>query len=210
VTLEEVDPSEIRVTLEPREEKYVPVSPVVAGEPAPGFEVVGRSTSPQAALISGPRSAVAAMQRIETATVDVSGRRESFTQRVPLAPRNRLIEVRDQSQRTVDLRIEIVEQPVTEQFDGVQVEVINNRYQVQVNPSALGVALSGPPSVLAQIDPEQMRLVIDAAELEPQEDDYRIEPAVRFEQTELGERVEVVAMYPQRVIDVHIFREPVR
>ena len=113
-------------------------------------------------------------------------------------------------QRTVELRIEIVEQAINEQFDDIEVVVINNRFQVAVNPQVLGVVLSGPPSVLAELDVAQMRVVIDAEELEPSADDYFIEPTVEFDQIALGERVEIVALYPQRRINVHVFQQPAR
>jgi hypothetical protein len=113
-------------------------------------------------------------------------------------------------QRTVELRIEIVEQAINEQFDDIAVVVINNRFQVAVNPQVLGVVFSGPPSVLAELDVAQIRMVIDAEELEPRADDYLIEPTVEFDQVALGERVEVVALYPQRRINVHVFQQPAR
>jgi len=207
VSVTGVEPGQIRILLEPRERKFVEVSPVVSGEPAPGFEVVGRATDPESVEVSGPRSVLEQLERINTATVDVSGNTESFSQRVALSEVD-LVQLVGQS--TVELRIEITEQAITDQFDGVPVVVINNRFQVAVNPQQLGVALSGPPSILSQLDATQMELVIDAAELEPQEEDYRIEPVVRFADPALGERVQVVALFPQRVIDVHVYQQPAR
>jgi len=208
VLIERIEPPEIRITLEHRDEKYVPVSAVTSGEPAAGYEVVGRASNPETALIAGPRSLVAAQERIATSTVDVSGRRESFTQTVTLDPGNRLIEL--PGQRTVELRIDIVEQATTEQFDAIQVVVVNNRFRVDVNPTELSVVLSGPQSVLMQIDVEQMRMVIDAAELEPRAQDYLLEPRVEFARAGLGDLVEVVALYPQRRINVHVYDQPGR
>jgi len=208
VSVVRIDPAQITITLEEKVEIYVPVGPVTSGEPAAGYEVIGRSTEPSTALISGPRSLIEAQERIDTATVDVGGRTASFNQAVTLVPSSRLITVA--SERTVDLRIDIVEESINEQFDGVQVVVVNNRYQVTVNPQTLGVVLSGPPSVLAQLEVAQMSMVIDAADLDPNADDYLVEPEVQFAQTELSALVEVVALYPQRRINVHVFQQPAR
>ncbi len=207
VSVIQIIPSSINIQLETRQEKSVRVAAVTSGEPAPGYEVVGRSTDPETALVSGPRSLLEALEQILTSTVDLSGKTEPFTQMVTLRPGS-LIGL--PQQRTVELRIDIVERAINEQFDDIAVVVINNRFQVTVNPQVLGVVLSGPPSVLAALDVAQMRVVIDAAELEPLANDYLIEPTVEFDQIALGARVEVVALYPQRRINVHVFQQPAR
>ena len=207
VSVIQIDPASINIQLETRQQKLVRVAAVTSGEPAPGYEVVGRSTDPETALVSGPRSLVEALEQVLTSTVDLSGKTETFTQMVTLRPGS-LIGL--PQQRTVELRIDIVERAINEQFDDIAVVVINNRFQVTVNPQVLGVVLSGPPSVLAELDVAQMRVVIDAAELEPLANDYLIEPTVEFDQIALGERVEVVALYPQRRINVHVFQQPAR
>jgi len=203
-----IDPPQITIALEEKAEISVPVGPVTSGEPAAGYEVVGRATEPSSVLISGPRSLIEAQERVDTSVVDVRGRTASFSQAVSLIPASRLITIA--SAPTADVRIDIVEESVNEQFDGVEVVVINNRFQVTVNPQTLGVVLSGPPSVLRQLNVAQMSMVIDAFDLDPNADDYLIEPEVQFAQTELGELVEVVALYPQRRINVHVFQQPAR
>lgn len=207
VTVDRIEPSQITVTLEERLEKRVPVSAVISGEPAPGFEVEVRATTPEEVRIIGPRSQVAALERIPTSMVDVSGRRESFTQRVTLNAGN-LVEVI--GPRTVELRIEIVESAATAQFDGVSVEVINSPYRVDVNPEQLSVVLSAPQSVLDRVDVERMRMVIDAEGLQPRVEDYLLEPTVQFEQEGLSEAIEVIGIAPQRRINVHVYNQPSR
>lgn len=208
VSVTRIDPASINIQLETKLQKSVRVAAVTSGEPAPGYEVVGRSTDPGTALISGPRSLVEGLEQILTSTVDLSGKSEPFAQTVTLTHESRLIEF--PGRRTVELSIEIIEQAINEQFDGIEVVVINNRFQVAVNPQVLGVVLSGPPSVLVELDVTRMRMVIDAAELEPRADDYLIAPTVEFEQVALGERVTVEALYPQRRINVHVFQQPPR
>jgi hypothetical protein len=203
VQIERIDPAEITIVLEDSLEKYVVISPVTSGEPAAGYEIVGRSTEPEMTRVSGPRSVVEAIERIETSTVDVRGRNESFTQMVTLLSGNTFLELREG--REVNLQVDILEQPVTINFEEVPVEVINAQYQVAVNPDHLTVFLRGPPSLLEQIDLEILRLVIDAAELAPQAEDYLIAPSIDFAQEGLGELIELVTTIPQRQINVHVF-----
>lgn len=207
VQVTSIEPAEIRVELEARVERTVPVSPVTAGEPADGYEVVGRSTAPEEATIAGPRSVIEATERLPTSLVDVSGRNESFRQRVALEPPD-FVEV--PGPRTVELRIEIAETSMTEQFDGVIVDVVNGHFRIAVNPQRLSVVLSGPPSVLAQIDAQQIRMVIDADSLQPRAEDYVLEPTVQLDQDGLAELIELIGVYPQRRVNVHVFNQPGR
>jgi hypothetical protein len=147
-----------------------------------------------------------ALEYIPTETVDVGGSRDSFTQSVPLITGSRLLELSDT--RNVELSVVIRERAVTEQFDAVPVVVINNRYRVAVNPGELSVVLQGPPSVIGQVSIENLEMVIDATGLAPRAEDYRIAPQVRFNPAELGDQLEVLATYPQREIDVHVYDQP--
>ena len=209
VQIEGVDPAQIRIVLEERVQKEVPVSAVISGEPEPGYQVVGRHTDPETVLLEGPRSLIEGLERIITSTVDVSGRRRSFSQAVRLVPGSPLIEL--PASRTVQLSIDIAEQAMSQQFDGVSVVVVNNEYRVDVNPSELSVVLSAPPSVLEQVDTERMRMVIDATGLQPRgREDYLLEPRVEFDQEGLADLIEVIAILPQRRINVHVYDQPGR
>ena len=203
VQVEQITPGQIDIVLDERIEKLVEVSAVVMGEPAPGYEVVGKTTEPAQVELSGPRSLLDSLQQVSTNTIDVGGRKGSFTQTVTLVPGSQYVELL--RERTVELTIEIVEQPITQQFDAVQVEVINTRYRVDVNPSELSVVLSGPPSVLAQLTAETLTMVIDATDLEPRAEDYRIRPQVRYDDPETFGSIEVLAITPQSAIDVHVY-----
>jgi hypothetical protein len=208
IQIESVDPAQIRIVLEERIQKEVPVSAVTSGEPAPGFEVVGRRTEPDTVIVAGPRSAVVGMERVPTTAVDLSGRREAFQQAVTLVAGNPFVEL--PRARTVQLFIDVVEQALSQQFDGVGVEVINNAFRVTVNPDQLSVVLSAPSSVLEQVELENLRMVIDADGLEPRREDYLLEPQVEFGREGLSELIEVIAILPQRRINVHVYDQPGR
>ncbi len=203
VEVDRITPDQITIVLDDRIEKLVEVSSVVMGEPAPGYEVVGKTTDPEQAWLSGPRSLLDSLEQVSTNTIDVGGRQESFTQTVALIPGSRFIDLSRET--SAELTIEIVEQAIAQQFDAVKVEVINTRYRVDVNPSELSVVLSGPPSLLARLSAETLTMLIDATDLEPRAEDYRIEPQVRFDDPETFGLIEVLAITPQRAIDVHVY-----
>ena len=116
--------------------------------------------------------------------------------------------VRVEGPATVQLTLSIEEVPVTAQVEDVEVAIVNTRYRVAVNPTLIGVVLRGPPSVLDTLTPDNIIATIDAAGLEPRADDYRLEPSIEIVPEEIARRVEVIALTPQRLIDVHVFDQP--
>ena len=68
-----------------------------------------------------------------------------------------------------------------------------------------GILLRGPPSLLESISSDDIRAVIDADGLEPQSDDYLLEPQIVLPSSALAERIEILAMTPERRVGVRIF-----
>lgn len=203
VEVERIEPDEIRIVLEERLQETVPVYPAIEGEPAEGYEVARRTVEPEEVTISGPRSHVRRIDRIETASVNIAGMEDTLTQRVALRLEDPLVEI--VSYRSVSLTVEIREASVNRQFEDVPVRVEGIEFEVAVNPREIGVVLSAPPSVLGQVEEGTVEAVIDASDLEPREEDYRLEPTIRIDPPELRDRVRVRALVPQRLIDVHVY-----
>lgn len=84
VSMTRVDPTEIRIKLEPRSSRAVKVSPVVQGRPARGYEVDEVVFDPPEVKISGEKKALAALDWIWSEPLDVSGRSETFNKNVLL------------------------------------------------------------------------------------------------------------------------------
>jgi len=206
--VESIVPRDIYVILEERVVASVPISSVVEGEPAEGYEVTGRILEPATAWVSGPQSRVDVLGHVLTQMVDVSGRRDSFTQLVTLRLDDPFIELT--SNREAELTIVIGERAINMQYDGVPVTVVNSEFRVDINPQEIGIVISGPPSILEDFTVENFVVEIDAAGLDPRADDYLIEPSISFRPESLAESLSVIALTPQRRINVHVYPTPVR
>lgn len=205
--VERVQPAQLRIILEEEVEALRPVVSVIEGEPAPGYEVSSRRLDPESARIRGPRSRVADVEQLRTEAVNITGRTESFSQQVALQADSSFVTLPED--REVQLNIEIREIPEVRDFQGLQVEVINSPYRVQVNPEIIGVRLRGPPSVLDELTVDDLRAVIDASGLEPQAEDYLVTPQIRFEAAELDEEaLTLEEILPQRRLNVHVYDTP--
>jgi hypothetical protein len=206
--VESIVPRDISVVLEDRVFASIAISSVVEGEPAPGYEVVGKTLDPSTAMVSGPRSRVEALDHVQTQMVNVAGRQDTFTQIVALRSGDRFVELTSDS--SAELTIEIRERAISTQYDGVPVAVVNSELRVDINPQEIGVVLSGPPSVLADLTVENIIAEIDASGLDPRAEDYLIEPTIRFQPERLEESVTLIALTPQRRINVHVYPTSLR
>ncbi len=155
VKIESFQPGTIPVRLEPRVERQVPVEVKTEGNPADGYEVYGINPAQLTVRVRGPASRIEALQNAPTETISVSGRKESFTApRVAIDIADQKIEILDP---LVDLAIEMGEKRTEKSFSGVAARSISG---VEIRPATAEVTLSGPSSVLAELRPEDVKVVV--------------------------------------------------
>ena len=73
VEIAQVSPSTIPLTLERSGRRFVPIEPVVEGNPAPGYVIAGVSTSPASVEVVGPISRLTQLAVAITEPVSVTG-----------------------------------------------------------------------------------------------------------------------------------------
>jgi YbbR domain-containing protein len=156
VRIEAFQPSSIPVRLEPRIERQLPVEVRLDGKTADGYEVYSTQTSPGSVRIQGPSSHVSALQKAQTESVSVDGKRESFNlQQVLIDIGSQKIEVLDPY---VDLQVEIGERRIERVFDNVEVRSSSG---APILPTVASVTLSGPASAIEQLRSDQIVIVVD-------------------------------------------------
>jgi YbbR domain-containing protein len=87
-----VDPLEATVTLEQRIEKDVQVSARLSGYPEVGYELVQHLVNPEVLKVSGPKSRLESLERLESDVIDLTGRKADFSEYVPVRTEEDLIE----------------------------------------------------------------------------------------------------------------------
>ncbi|HET9789057.1 MAG TPA: CdaR family protein [Pyrinomonadaceae bacterium] len=157
VKIESFQPNTIPLRLEPRVERQVPVEVRTQDKPAEGFEVYGITPLQPTVRVRGPASRIEALQKAPTETVSMENRQESFTaSRVAIDVPDQKIEVLDP---LVDVHIEIGETRIEKTFSGIAARSISG---VEVRPATAEVTLAGPSSLLSELRPEDVKVVIDA------------------------------------------------
>ncbi len=206
VRVARIDPPLLRVQLDERVRAELPVNAVVEGSPAEGFEISDKVVEPTVVSVTGPASLVGQLTSVSTEIVNVAGRREPVTRELAVLTDDPLVTV--ERGTSVVMTIVITEAAVPRQLDGITVSIVADAYRVVVNPGEIGLVLRGPPSVLDALEPDDIIARLDATELAPRTEDYRVEPQIEFADPSLAEHIEVMAITPQSRIDVHVYDQP--
>jgi YbbR domain-containing protein len=186
VKIESFQPSTIPVRLEPRMERQVPVEVKTEGKPADGYEVYGINPVQTTVRVRGPASRIEALQKAPTETISLSGRKESFTaSRVAIDIPDQKIDILDP---LVDLTVEVGEKRTEKSFSGVVAKAISG---VEVQPATAEVTLAGPTSVLSELRPEDMKVVVDMATTSGSVAGLELPPAVK-------DRVKLLSIRPSQ------------
>lgn len=150
IKVDEIQPRQIAVKLEPVEIKEVSVNAVTEGQLAEGFEVYSQSVNPQKIRVRGPANLMRALSSVTTDKVDLTNKNADFTARQVSVnvsnPKAILLET------VVDVSFRIGEKRVERTF------------QVPVKGDAkrkITVVLYGPGSLFDEIKPEDITVEIE-------------------------------------------------
>ena len=143
VQVVQVTPPTVSLDLEYSGEKVVPVSPVVEGDPAPGY-VVGRiTTSPSTVEVVGPLGRLDNLREATTEPVRVDGARERVEDRVTIGIEDASVRLREP--QTARVTVEVLPAAVERTLDGVAVVAANVRsgLRARVSPTTVSVTVRG-------------------------------------------------------------------
>jgi YbbR domain-containing protein len=158
VKVESFQPSTIPIRLEPLVEQTREVEVRIEGKPAEGYEVYGINPAQNTVRVRGPASRIDALKKATTETISIDGRTESFAARqVAIDIPDHKIDVLDSM---IDVTVEIGEKRAEKSFIGVPAHSPSGS---GVQPSTASVTLSGPASAIANLRPEDIKIVVDVA-----------------------------------------------
>jgi YbbR domain-containing protein len=156
-----IEPATIRVHLDRRRERDVPVRATVRGEPAAGACLYGTPrTIPDHVRCSGAATRLSKLAVLSTLPVDLSRRRDSFSARVALdCDRTQLA----CSPSEVLVQVDLARLASRSLIDTPLSVVPPERHELafDLRPSRASITLSGPEAQLADLDPGDVALVVD-------------------------------------------------
>jgi YbbR domain-containing protein len=167
-----VDPgtARIRVEVEVRGKEIPVFVDCECDDVAEGFAVVGQpQANPSNVLIDGPRELLDQVPYIYTAPVSTSGfDRSTVISNHPLDVSS-LPEGVTVEPQFVDVSVRVEQTVFTRTLENLPIEVLGaaSDTRVVVNPSTLDVEVSGPRSLLDQIEARDVTIVVDVSGLDP-------------------------------------------
>lgn len=145
--------------------KTVPVAPRLAGNASLGYQIVGIMVDPDAVTLVGDPNVLDGLAYLPTKPVDVSNIKGDITAVVePDLPEGVAL-ARKQS-LVVRVYASAVESSQTFRVAPV-VTGLNSSLQATVNPSAIDIILSGPMPLLTTIKPQDIKVIVDVAGMDP-------------------------------------------
>ncbi len=166
VTIANMYPKEITLSIDRIAEKELAVEPVLQGNPMDGFKVEGVSVNPSSVEVKGPAAVLRRSIKIGTLPVDLTGRNRSFFQKVRLSP----IFSAQESDIAVEVYVRIREQVEEKVFDNHPIKVLQSLqvgWKAQLEPQTASVLLGGNKEMLSKLKPSEVTLFIDLADLKP-------------------------------------------
>ena len=136
-----VKPAYITVELDKKEIRSLPVTVVLTGEPAMGYEVVHTKSEPATVAVTGPESLFQKVTGIQTKPVDITGADADLKKTGSLD-----IEASGASTAVslVIVKVAIQEKITTHTYAAVPVTTRNGPSGVQISPPEMQIILKGP------------------------------------------------------------------
>jgi YbbR domain-containing protein len=175
-----IDPSIIRLDVQKKIEKMIPVLLNVKGKPKKGYQIIGTDANPKEIAVIGPENEIDKIKRIMTEPIDVENKDKTFSAEVPLIILSSHISFL--TTEKIKAEIQIGEMNIARKLSNIPVKIIPSDFKIDFNPKTIDVILEGPQSVVNGLDKTKISAEIDISKLDPSPKDYKLSPVIEFGQ----------------------------
>ena len=173
IEVELIEPDRLKLDLEEWATVSLPVVVTVDGQPPEGFHYYGAVAFPNTMRVEGPRSEVEKLEELRTSPIPLNLRTQTDMDRASVVVEGNF--VRMVNPQELQVRVDVDVAPSVRKLEGVPVELLGASPGSQASPDRIDVTLSGPPSLLDRVLPEQIRVVADASGLLPSRQAHEVE-----------------------------------
>ena len=161
VKVTDIEPREIRVTVERMTEREVPITPRWEGEPPPGSEVVDWHINPPSVKIAGAESQMREVTGVSTETVRLTDKTGTFSELVAIDIGYPNLNLTEDSPRKVMLTVTVAEVRRERVIDDVPVAVFGAPPRARAIPRFVKVTVYGARSTLAEMTAADLNVGIE-------------------------------------------------
>jgi hypothetical protein len=170
MTVLQISPAEVTLTLEEAVQKVVPVEARLAGETPGGYAVESVRITPERVSLQGPRSALAKVTRAYTRPLDIQDLRSNVEMLayLDLPP---LVRLGPNQKPLFRAQVAVSGNPGRAVLRDVPIVFENGRDPYRASRAAINLHVEGPREVLATLSSRNVTAVLDLAKFPP--GDYR-------------------------------------
>lgn len=188
----ELEPQNVRILVERLVERDLPVKPRFEGELPEGYELIGWNVSPPTIHIAGAESRLRDLKEVSTETISLSDKAAPFMTEVAVDIGTPNVNIPNESQRKVQLTVQIGEKRKERVIEGVPVKLNGAPAGARPYPQFVRIRLFGPPSALQTITPADL-----IASVEYQKDRNEFAPTVTLSRD--SDRIEIKSVEPKTI-----------
>ncbi|HKF84330.1 MAG TPA: CdaR family protein [Candidatus Limnocylindrales bacterium] len=193
VTGIDVEPATVHVTiplLTDKDSLTLPVNPVIAGSPAPGFRIAAVSVEPRTVTVEGDAEQLATLIQLDTAPVSVAGATADVTETVALAPPSGVA-----TTSAAEVTVAVTIAPITQTRTygaGIRLDGRDASLAYDLSTQQVQLTLFGSVADLDQLSAGPLEVGVNVAGLGPGTHEVTVVPVI-------PSGVEVVTIDPERV-----------
>lgn len=156
----QIEPASIRLLLEPKVRKRVPIEAQYMGQLADGLEVYHTFIEPPTVEIEGPQSQLNKIGYLLTETVNLSGRNKNFRATVDVETPHRSLRVLTPS--PIRLSVEVGERRRFRRFANLPVHWLGPSASGRLPKTTVEVELYGPASAVETLEAKDIQVGVSA------------------------------------------------
>jgi len=154
-------PPKIRITIDKRTYKNIPVEPTINGKPADGYILSKISVNPPVIVVNGPSSSIDKIKKLKTKIININGLNKSLVKNVEIEPAGPdvLLET-----KKVKVNIGINTSPKKRTFEHIKVKTLVSQPSenfCRLDPPDVKVLLEGREQIIETTVPKDITAYVD-------------------------------------------------
>ena len=168
-----VKPEYIKLQVESKDIKYVPIEPMITGEPAHGYEITSYSVNPAVAEITGPQTMIENTKKIYIEKVDITGMAKKEVFDAQYRPLNKLLTINEKD--PVEVTVVIEPMHMERVFEDIEIAInnLNSTLFIEGETPVVSFMLQGTVPVLENYTPGKRFVTADLSKI-TEEGEYEI------------------------------------
>ncbi len=173
-----ITPERIKVSIEQKVSKKIPIQANIIGQPLKPFIYYGHDVHPRSILIEGGKKDVEGMEKALTGMIDINGKKGPFQISTDIVLDNPAVKI--VNPKPVAVNVKIGRNIAEKTFQSIPINFIQKEQLFSSSHDRVSLTLRGPIAVLDKVREDSIRATINLSELTPSNQEYFLAPVFSF------------------------------